>query len=255
MRYEEISFQFVENEEIGFSKEQINYIKRLIKSYVMQYPGVVLKIVCDYFSWDHNRWELNEYTYTHNRENELYSKYNSLAQYNDEDKLIGFNHIRMSDMELDNEQISERIKQIGTRVENIRQKYEALYSQCRFLGINMPSFDSLFTQEDKIMLEEHEIVADKITEDYFEVMQIRLMEECKFIRRVVAHEFGHAIAYSYKLDEDPVIMVMYEKVRDGFEDIQEFVAECFMASELTNEVNLANRVKERIREGTGTDSQ
>ena len=94
MRYEEISFQFVENEEIGFNKEQINYIKRLIKSYIMQYPGVVLKIVCDYFSWDHNRWELNEYTYTHNRENELYSKYNSLAQYNDDDKLIGFNHIR-----------------------------------------------------------------------------------------------------------------------------------------------------------------
>ena len=50
-------------------------------------------------------------------------------------------------------------------------------------------------------------------------------------------------------------MEMYEKVRDGFEDIQEFVAECFMASELTNEVNLANRVKERIREVTGTDSQ
>ena len=71
----------------------------------------------------------------------------------------------------------------------------------------------------------------------------------------MAHEFGHAIAYSYKLDEDPVIMEMYEKVRDGFEDIQEFVAECFMASELTNEVNLANRVKERIREVTGTDSQ
>lgn len=50
MRYEEISFQLVENEEIGFSKEQINYIKRLIKSCVMQYSGVVLKIVCDYFS-------------------------------------------------------------------------------------------------------------------------------------------------------------------------------------------------------------
>lgn len=49
MRYEEISFQLVENEEIGFSKEQINYIKRLIKSCVMQYSGVVLKIVCDYF--------------------------------------------------------------------------------------------------------------------------------------------------------------------------------------------------------------
>lgn len=255
MRYDEISFQFIVNEENGFSKEQIDYIKGLIKSYVMQYPGVVLKIVCDYFSWDYNRWELNEYTYTHNKENKPYSEYNSLAQYSDDNKLIGFNHIRMSDMELDNKQISERIKQIGIRVENTKRKYKVVCRKCHFLGINTPSFNSLFTQEDKIMLQKHEIMADEITEDFFEVIQIRLMEECEFIRRVVAHEFGHAIAYSYGLDEDPVIMEMYEKFKGGFEDIQEFVAECFMASELTSEVNLANRVKERICEVTGTDSQ
>lgn len=42
--------------------------------------------------------------------------------------------------------------------------------------------------------------------------------------------------------------LLYEKYRDGFEDMQEFIAECFMASELTNKISLANKVKERINE-------
>lgn len=41
---------------------------------------------------------------------------------------------------------------------------------------------------------------------------------------------------------------MHEKYKHGFENMQEFIAECFMASELTNEVTLSNNVKNRINE-------
>ena len=82
-------------------------------------------------------------------------------------------------------------------------------------------------------------------------MLIRCMEECKSVRGLVAHEVGHAIAYSYHLEEDETIKALYEKFEDGFENIQEFVAECFMASELTGEIPLANKVKKRIGEIAG----
>lgn len=67
-------------------------------------------------------------------------------------------------------------------------------------------------------------------------------------KEIVAHEFGHAIAYSYHLEEDVIIKSLYEKYKHGFENMQEFIAECFMASELTNEVTLSNNVKNRINE-------
>ena len=56
------------------------------------------------------------------------------------------------------------------------------------------------------------------------------------------------IAYSYHLEEDVIIKSLYEKYKHGFENMQEFIAECFMASELTNEVTLSNNVKNRINE-------
>ena len=78
-------------------------------------------------------------------------------------------------------------------------------------------------------------------------MLIRLMEEYCTIKRLVAHEFGHAIAYSYHLEEDVIIKSLYEKYKHGFENMQEFIAECFMASELTNEVT----AKRELQEETG----
>ena len=92
-----------------------------------------------------------------------------------------------------------------------------------------------------------ECTVDDIMED-MDIMLIRLMEEYCTIKRLVAHEFGHAIAYSYHLEEDVIIKSLYEKYKHGFENMQEFIAECFMASELTNEVTLSNNVKNRINE-------
>ena len=105
MDYKKIQFEFIENGNIGLSKEQIEYIKELIAYYTKLYPKVILKTVCDFFLWDYAKDELDEYTYTHNRENEEYVKYDALAKYNDDDKLIGFNHIRLSKMDLDNNQV------------------------------------------------------------------------------------------------------------------------------------------------------
>lgn len=38
-----IIFEFIENDNLGFGKEQIDYIKKLIKEYIKRYPNVTLK--------------------------------------------------------------------------------------------------------------------------------------------------------------------------------------------------------------------
>lgn len=252
MTYDEIQFEFVESENLGLNREQIAYIKELIKHYIGKYPRIVLTKVCDYFSWDYIQSELNEHTYTHNREDEEYAEYDSLAQYADGEKVIGFNHIRMSEMELDNNQIAEAVIRNKRKFEEVKKKYEKVHRQYRFLGQSIPGFNEILNQSfDSSELRRHEIEAKEFTEEYLDVMLIRGMEECKSIRRLVAHEVGHAIAYSYNLEEDEVIKSLYRRVKDGFENIHEFIAECFMASELTDEVTLANKVKNRISEVTG----
>lgn len=252
MDYNEIQFEFVENDNIGLSKDQIEYIKKLIMHYIEKYPQVALKKVCDFFSWDYKKSELNEHTFTHNREDEEYIKYKSLAKYNDDDKLIGFNHIRLSKMELDNNQIVKWVSRDKRKFEKVKKSYERLQRQAKFLGQSIPDFNEILGQSfSRSELKTHEIEVKELTEEYFDVMLIRLMEEYNVIKRLVAHEFGHAIAYSYRLEEDEVIKSLYEKFKDGFEDIQEFIAECFMASELTNEITLANEVKDRINEVVG----
>lgn len=252
MDYNEIQFDFIENDSIGLSNKQIEYIKKLILYYIEKYPLVVLKKVCDYFSWDYAKNELDEYTFTHNREGEEYIKYDALAQYDDDDKLIGFNHIRLSKMELDDAQIVKRVKRHKKSFEELKKSYEKTFRKAKLMGLSVSKFTEIWSQSlSSSELKNHEIEEKEPTEEYFDVMLIRFMEEQDIIKRIVAHEFGHAIAYSYKLEDDEVIKSLYKKFENGFEDIQEFIAECFMASELTNEVMLANKVKERIEEVVG----
>lgn len=251
MDYKKIQFEFIENGNIGLSKEQIEYIKELIAYYTKLYPKVILKTVCDFFLWDYAKDELDEYTYTHNRENEEYVKYDALAKYNDDDKLIGFNHIRLSKMDLDNNQVVNWVKRDLKGFEEIKKQLEIVQRKAKFIGQSAPSFSDILRQSmSDSELKQHGIEKGEMTEEYIDVLAIRLIEEYPIIRRIVAHEFGHAIAYSYHLEEDNVLSLLYEKYREGFENMQEFIAECFMASELTNKISLANKVRERINQVT-----
>jgi hypothetical protein len=61
------------------------------------------------------------------------------------------------------------------------------------------------------------------------------------IRRLTVHEIGHAVSDAYGVSRDKRIRKLISKCRDGFEDVEEFCAECFMASELTDAIPLANQ--------------
>ena len=62
-----------------------------------------------------------EYTYTHNTENELYSSNSALGKYNNDDKLIGINHIRLSNVKLDDTQIVTQIEQNKKKLQKLQK--------------------------------------------------------------------------------------------------------------------------------------
>ena len=141
------------------------------------------------------------------------------------------------------------IEQNKKKLQKLQKSLKKIQRQAKFTGQDIPTFNEILAQEFKGSdLNKHEIFIDSFTDEYIDVLLVRRLEECIFIKRVVSHEFGHAIAYSYNLEEDAYLKSLYKKFENGFEDMQEFIAECFMASELTNKIPLANNVKNRIDE-------
>lgn len=143
MDYKEIQFEFIENENVGLNKEQIEYIKELIIYYTKTYTQVTLKTVCDFYSWDYEKNELDEYTYTHNRENEEYKKYDDLAIYDDDEKLIGFNHIRLSKMDLNSNQIVNWVERDLKGFEKVKKEVEKIQCKAKIIGMPVPSFNDI----------------------------------------------------------------------------------------------------------------
>ena len=86
---------------------------------------------------------------------------------------------------------------------------------------------------------------------FADVWAIRRLEESMSIRRLTVHEIGHAISDAYGISRDKRIRKILSGCRDGFEDREEFCAECFMASELTDRIPLANEVAAVIRTCAG----
>lgn len=83
---------------------------------------------------------------------------------------------------------------------------------------------------------------------FADVWAIRQLEESMNLRRLTVHELGHALADVYELRKDKRVKKLFSSCRDGFENLDEFCAECFMASELTDAIPLANRYAEVLAE-------
>lgn len=240
----ETNFHFCVYKNQGMNVEQIDYIRQLIGTYLLEYPMVGIETVCDYFSWDYDE-KFSVYNYLHNDRGELYADREEIAQYCDEDKLIGFNHVRLSGVELENDAIINKLEKVVDKLNNVISQHKKIGKKAEILGLQVPDFGAL-TSRDKEFLCKHEIYAEQMSWDYYDVVFIRMLEEALFIKRIVLHEFGHAISRSYCVDEDIEIQKLYDKYKNSFEDIEEFIAECFMASELTDKISLANLVKKRI---------
>ena len=64
-------------------------------------------------------------------------------------------------------------------------------------------------------------------------MYRRMLENTKSIERITIHEIGHMISEESGAVCNKKIKKLFGSCRDGFEDLYEFCAECFMAAELS----------------------
>lgn len=72
---------------------------------------------------------------------------------------------------------------------------------------------------------------------------IRSIEDFESIYRILLHEFGHVIGYQLNIRENSEIKKMYSKYQSVFEDIDEMIAECFMVSEICDDIEFAEVIK------------
>ena len=80
-----------------------------------------------------------------------------------------------------------------------------------------------------------------VMDPYFaDVQAIRMMENSESIRRLVIHEIGHMLSEETGAIDNKKIRNLFGKCRDGFEDLYEFCAECFMAAELMPGIALSD---------------
>ena len=81
-----------------------------------------------------------------------------------------------------------------------------------------------------------------------DIEQIKTCEKSDSIRSVFIHEFGHAIEYQLRVYEDSRVIELYQEsnAEKVFEDIHEFIAECFVTREYFKNNKIVNRVMDVI---------
>lgn len=90
---------------------------------------------------------------------------------------------------------------------------------------------------------EFEINLGILEPGYMDIVGIRRIEYSEQIKRIIIHEVAHAISDCYKLDQNEEIKQIFKTYKTGFEDIDEFLAECYMVSEYTDKISLAKEVR------------
>ena len=73
-----------------------------------------------------------------------------------------------------------------------------------------------------------------------------MLENTQSIERLLIHEIGHMLSEESGAVDHKKVRKLFAKCRDGFENIYEFCAECFMASELTDRIELANEYRRTL---------
>lgn len=193
--------------DMGLNIIQMIEIEILVSEYLKKYPLLEIPMICDYYSMDHTG-KADNYSYFHDNEGVKYEKRKDLARYFWNSKKIGINHIKMRRTKFDDENHVEKVNKLVKVRERIAK-----------VGIK---------------------------NKFSDVILIKKLEKKRFLKRVMLHEIGHAVAFQYGVNNDDKIKKIFEQFEKDFKDIDEFIAECFMTSELTDAIPLANQVKQRI---------
>ena len=246
-------FYFTQMRDDGFSPAQQQYIRNLILAYRTRFPGLEITAVWDFGMEGGTPYENDKYG--------VFADCPDLAVSNRDMASISFNHIRVSRMPMDIPQdLLEKILTHYEAVKHISAMAARMRPELMSQGTPPAGILAAVNEEASKYLDEKGIPAEEIggadhpgciapgphnflplEDPYFaDVWAIRQLEESMSIRRLTVHEIGHALSDVYDVSRDKRVRRLLAKCRDGFEDREEFCAECFMASELTDRIPLAN---------------
>lgn len=246
-------FYFTQMGEDGFSREQQQYIRELIRTYRTRFSKLEISAVWDFGMEEGTKYENEKYG--------VFADCRDMAVSNRDMASISYNQIRVSRMPMDIE--PQQLAEILEGYEAVREiSVMAARLRLKLMSEGTPPagiFEAI-RAEAAVCLEKKGIQTQKLgSEDdpgwiapgphnylpledpcFADVWAIRRLEESLSIRRLTVHEIGHALSDTYGVAMDKRIRKLLSKCRDGFEDREEFCAECFMASEMTDRIPLAN---------------
>ena len=225
-------FYFTDPGQGGLSEEQQLFITNLIMHYLKKYPQLKINAVWDFGIEEGDPVRGEKYgDFAKSRDN---------AVYNAQLLTISFNHVRIRRMSSE-----PKFSDIHAAVEyyenhrDLAAQAAAMQADLLREGVPWPQIEGMIRERLKI-----EPLAENglsIMDPYFaDVQAIRMLENSESIRRLVVHEIGHMISEETGAVDNKKIRNLFSKCRDGFENLYEFCAECFMAADLTDAIGLAN---------------
>ena len=227
-----IDFYFTDPEIGGLSEEQQLFLANLIMYYLRKYPQLKVNAVWDFGIEEGDPARGEKYgDFAKSRDN---------AVFNAQLLTISFNHARLRRMP--NE---PNFRDIHNAIEyywghsDLTEKALAMQAELLREGVPWPQIENMI--RDKLGIVPQAENGLSVMDPYFaDVQAIRMMENSESIRRLVIHEIGHMLSEETGAIDNKKIRNLFGKCRDGFENIYEFCAECFMTAELTDAIGLAN---------------
>ena len=224
----------------GLSREQQIYAADLVMEYRRKYPDLMVNAVWDFGMEEGDPVRGEKYgVFEESRDN---------AVYNAQMLTISINHARVRKMPCgaDPEEIRD-IEAYYEKYADLPVLYAARRRELLSQGVPWLQIDSLIREEMEIVpCAENSIPTG---EQYFaDVQAIRMLENTQSIERLLIHEIGHMLSEETGAVNHKKIKKLFGRCRDGFENIYEFCAECFMASELTDRIGLASEYKRTLLE-------
>ncbi len=218
-------FYFTEEDAGGMTGEQQVYLADLIMSYRSKYPALLVNAVWDFGMEEGDPVQGDKYG--------VFAECRDYAVYNAQMLTISFNHVRLRNMPCRTPK-DEILKALEYRAKysDLPGTAQRLQASCLADGVPWPRVEERIREElgIKALAENGLSVTDPCFAD---VQAVRMLENTKSIERITIHEIGHMISEESGAVCNKKIKKLFGSCRDGFEDLYEFCAECFMAAELS----------------------
>ena len=225
-------FYFTEEAAGGMNREQQEYLADLVMSYRERYPALSVNAVWDFGMEEGDPVRGEKYgVFADSRDN---------AVYNAKMLTISVNHARLRRMPLEAD--PHEIRRVEAYLEKYRGlpvRYEKRQAELLAQGVPWPKIGPAFREEMGIVpCAENRL---PVSDPYFtDVQVIRMLENTESLQRILIHEIGHMLSEESGAVSMKKIKKLFGRCRDGFEDLYEFCAECFMAAELMPGIGLSD---------------